>query len=115
MNYKKVIALIKEQGFDIKSVVSDIGMSYDGFKKSIENCTIEARKLIKLCEILQISPNELLDFNTNFKNKDTFIQTGGVGNSQMNQVNSDVVIAALERQLTEKDKQITALIGLLNK
>ncbi|MBQ7210788.1 MAG: hypothetical protein IJS05_07840 [Paludibacteraceae bacterium] len=109
MNYNEIKSLIKKKGLDVKFILNEVGMSYDGFRLSIEKQTIESRKLLILCNLLGISPNDFFDFvpsDVTIVNN----QTGGIGNCQTN-INSS--IEALEHQLEVKDIQIKELLEII--
>ena len=110
MTYNEVIALAKKQGFDRKNLSSATGLTEDGLTKAIKNQTMQAKHVIKLCNFLHISPNELFDFVPGSENNVTISQNGGVGNQQTNITSS---ITALEKQLDTKDNQIKELLEII--
>jgi DNA-binding Xre family transcriptional regulator len=56
MNYSDLKILIDSKKIDVYSLSNEIGMTYDGFRLSIKNETIQLHKLKKLCEVLKINP-----------------------------------------------------------
>lgn len=57
MNYTEFSDFCEKQGILVKSVLSSIEMTYSGIKTALDSQSISAKKLIKLCEALKISPN----------------------------------------------------------
>ena len=109
MNYNELTFLAKEKKFTMSELAKQIGMTLTGFKPSIENGTFPINKVLPLCQILGISPNELLGWETAMAGN----YAANIGGS--NTQNSNEVISTLSAQLKEKDKQIDRLLKILEK
>lgn len=109
MNYNELTFLAKEKKFTMSKLAKQIGMTLTGFKPSIENGTFPINKVLPLCQILGISPNELLGWETAMAGN----YAAHIGGS--NTQNSNESIQALSEQLKEKDKQIDRLLKLVEK
>lgn len=59
MDYNKLKELIKSKKIKIKDFAIDLGYTTtQGFQKAIENKTLTETKILKLCNMFSISPNE---------------------------------------------------------
>lgn len=109
MNYNELKFLAESKNIMIKDLAEKIGMTSNGLKRAVEKQTLPMDKVISLCQILGISPNELLGWET---------APGGnyaahIGGS--NTQNSTEAITALSDQLKEKDRQIDRLLKIVEK
>ena len=109
MTYNELTFLAKEKKITMSQLAVEIGFSRGGFKDSIEKRTMPWDKILSLCQILGISPNELLGWEA---------APGGnyaahIGGS--NTQNSTEAITALSAQLKEKDRQIDRLLKIVEK
>ena len=92
MTYTDIQKLCAGKNITIKSLATQLGFTPFGFRKAIENATLPLRSIRELCELLQITPNELLDFVPG----------------------ANDMYAALLQQLAVKDEQINSLIAHIN-
>lgn len=109
MTYNELTFLAKEKKITMSQLAVEIGFSRGGFKDSIEKRTMPWDKILSLCQILGISPNELLGW-----------ETAPVGNyaahiGGSNTQNSTEAITALSAQLKEKDRQIDRLLKIVER
>lgn len=109
MTYNELTFLAKEKKITMSQLAVEIGFSRGGFKDSIEKRTMPWDKILSLCHILCISPNELLGWEA---------APGGnyaahIGGS--NTQNSTEAITALSAQLKEKDRQIDRLLKIVER
>lgn len=111
MNYNELQVLCERRKLQIKEVVNAVGMSYTGLRDSLNNNSLPIKKLIPLCRLLNISPNEFLDWGHTCTYNNTNVQNGDSNTMQIIQGNMDM----LKEQLAAKDKQIESLLNLLNK
>lgn len=109
MTYNELTFLAKEKKITMSQLAVEIGFSRGGFKDSIEKRTIPWDKILSLCQILGISPNELLGWSSPMGGN----YAAHIGGS--NTQNSNEVISALSDQLKEKDRQIDRLLKILEK
>lgn len=58
MNYENLKEYAKNKRILMKEIAESLGVTQNGLKFSIENGTLPANKLKKLCEIVGITPNE---------------------------------------------------------
>lgn len=105
MDYNKLKRFAQVKGIQLNSLAFATEMTLTGFKISFENGTFPIKKVDVLCKMLDITPNELFNFVPSSDNAINISQNGGIGNQQTNNTTSIV----LEKQLEEKDKQISEL------
>lgn len=110
MNYNELTFLAKEKKITMSELAKQIGMTLTGFKPSIENGTFPINKVLPLCQMLGISPNELLGWPEHESGGNYAANIGG-SNTQ----NSTETITALGAQLEEKDRQIDRLLKIIEK
>ena len=101
--------LAKQKKILQKDLCQRLDITPAGFKRGIEKGTLPINKVVPLCQILGISPNELLGWEA---------APGGnyaahIGGS--NTQNSTEAITALSAQLKEKDRQIDRLLKIVEK
>ena len=109
MTYNELTFLAKEKKITMSQLAVEIGFSRGGFKDSIEKRTMPWDKILSLCQILGISPNELLGWES-VPGGNYAAHIGG-SNTQ----NSTEAITALSAQLKEKDRQIDRLLKIVEK
>ena len=111
MNYNDLVILAKQKDLSVTEFAKQIGMTRQGLQTATTNKTIAMDKIINLCRILGITPNEFFEWE---------VDTGTVGVyasniSGVNTQNSNEAIKALKDQLKEKDRQISRLMTMLEK
>jgi DNA-binding Xre family transcriptional regulator len=109
MEYNDLMILAKQKKILQKDLCQRLDITPAGFKRGIEKGTLPINKVVPLCQILGISPNELLGWEA---------APGGnyaahIGGS--NTQNSTEAITALSAQLKEKDRQIDRLLKIVEK
>ena len=111
MNYNDVAILAKQKNLTVTQFASEIGLTRQGLQTAINNKTMAMDKVINLCNILSISPNDFFGW------EETEARPGvyAANISGINTQNSNEAIKALNEQLKEKDKQIGRLLTLLEK
>lgn len=113
MNYSQLQNLLDKKRMLVKEVYEKLGMTYDGFRNSIERQTLPLKRVMPLCEILEITPNQFFGVEDLQKTvNNTAVQVGGRSNIMQYERKS---LDIMERQLKEKDKQIESLLSLLHK
>lgn len=110
MNYVEIKDLCERRKITVNDITCRIGMSYTGFKTSLETGKMSYDMIGKLCKELGITPNtffgwEKIDPVTYI---DSNIQNGN-NNTQVVQV-----MDALRDQLAVKDKQIERLLQIIS-
>jgi hypothetical protein len=109
MEYNDLMILAKQKKILQKDLCQRLDITPAGFKRGIEKGTLPINKVVPLCQLLGISPNELLWWEA---------APGGnyaahIGGS--NTQNSTEAITALSAQLKEKDRQIDRLLKIIEK
>lgn len=109
MEYNDLMILAKQKKILQKDLCQRLDITPAGFKRGIEKGTLPINKVVPLCQILGISPNELLGWEA---------APGGnyaahIGGS--NTQNSTEAITALSAQLKEKDRQIDRLLKIVER
>lgn len=93
----------------VTKVAQEVGISYDGLKKGINQQSLSFRYIPQLCQSLGITPNQFFGYTD--KKGVCQTQNGGVGNTQI----VDQGIEALREQLRAKDEQINKLLNIISK
>ena len=117
MNYSEIQDLCERRKTTVSDISCRIGMSYTGFKNSLETGKMNANKVVLLCKELGITPNtffgwEKIDPVTYV---DSNVQNGN-NNVQYIMSTVDVLrdqLAAKDSQIAVKDHQIAELFTLL--
>lgn len=114
LNYTEISDLCMRKGMLLKDLVGQLDMTLNGFRSSIDNQTLQAKKIMPLCKLLGISLAEFFgirqDSDINYGN----MQKGGkkntmsVGGQELQQT-----IDILRDQLKKKDDQIDKLLTRL--
>lgn len=109
MNYNEIAFLAKEKKITLANLAEQLGITRQGLQTTIERGSFPINKVVPLCHILGISPNELLGWEA---------APGGnyaahIGGS--NTQNSTEAITALSAQLKEKDRQIDRLLKIVER
>ena len=109
MTYTEVQDLCERRKVTILDISTRIGMSYTGFKNSMETGKMSASKVALLCKELGITPNTF--FGWEKIDPVTYIDSN-VQNGHHNTQNIEAV-SILKQQLAVKDDQIKELLQLL--
>ena len=117
MIYSEVYDLCLTKKIPIKELCVKIGMTYQGFKTSLETNKLDADKIELLCHALEITPNRFFGWKETVKKQQ--IQNGGIGNTQhMDSCAVELLQSQLkikDEQIREKDAQIAQLFRLIDK
>ena len=93
----------------LKRIAEQLDFTLPGLRRAIENQSLPMSKVLPLCKIIGISPNEFFGITaTDRHNSQTAI---GFANTN----NSDLVILTLREELKQKNEQINSLLRLLPK
>lgn len=117
MNYTELKDLCEERKILIKDILKEVGMSNPGLKDALNKDTLQIKKLISLCKVLQMSPNDFVRWKEKPSQNYTVTQVGMLNNQNAGTVGVELLQKQLEekdRQLTAKDTQIERLLNLLN-
>lgn len=125
MTYSDLQQIADKKRFKMKDICDAIDMSYPGLQKSFENQTFPIKKVLKLCELLEITPNEFFSVGS-IVNQRVSTNNGsivGIDNRQYYSDSPDVLRAQVElleerikekdSQIKEKDSQIKELLKIL--
>ena len=63
MNYNELYLLLKQKGFTVKSICNQIAMTPNGFKRSIERKDFPWKSIEDLCNLICITPNQLIGWS----------------------------------------------------
>ena len=117
MTYSELKDYAEVRKISLKSIADVLDMSSRGMQQSFENQTLSIKKVVALCELLRITPNDFFGWKTAGTTQQ--IQTGCIGNAQYMDTRA---VELLQEQLSIKDKQlceaqeqISKLITLLSK
>ena len=112
MNYNELKAIIQKNKKKVKDAAKVAGYAENSWKVAYESGTMSFSKVPLLCEYIGISPNEFFGWEEgrSFGNGNYALHVSG-GNTQ----NSNEAIKALKDQLKEKDRQISRLLGIMER
>jgi DNA-binding Xre family transcriptional regulator len=108
MKYNDLQEILKVKKILVKDLCEAIGYTRRGLQTSIDNETIELRKLKLLCDTLRITPAQFFDTG----GYGVTISTGHVQAGNGNKIiieNKDREIEYLKKRLEDKDELITML------
>lgn len=109
MDYTELAFIAKKKKISIESIAKELGYSrqwlHDGLKTFTED------KIMQICKILGITPNEYFGYETEGISNSMIAKNIGGDNTQ----NSNEAIKALKDQLKEKDKQINRLLAIIER
>lgn len=117
MTYSEIQDLCERRKITVSDISCRIGMSYTGFKTSLETGKMNANKVVLLCKELGITPNTF--FGWEKINPVTYVDSNVQnGNNNVQNIMSTVDVlrdqlAAKDAQLAAKDQQIAELFALL--
>lgn len=109
LTYSQLLAVAERQNTTIKAIAQQIEYSPNGLRRAIENQTFPIGKVLQLCNLIGISPNEFFGIPAT----DRHISQTAIGFANTN--NSDLVIQTLREELKQKNEQINSLLRLLPK
>lgn len=117
MTYADFQDLCAKNKTSVRQVVNQVGMTYEGIRKGLENDTLATRVVVHVCKILNISPNEFcywqapLEGDINYGN----MQKGAKKQIMTIAPSEELrkTIDMLEQELKTKNEQIAKLIEKL--
>lgn len=109
LTYEELTDICAQKQITITEVSNRVQMSLNGLRKAMRNNALTADKLILVCQVLDITPNQF--FGIPEKDGNVQVQNGGVKNVQR----MDVGTAILQEQLRIKDEQINKLLNIISK
>ena len=109
MTYNELQNIAAKQRITLKDIAASMNLTPQGLRTSFVNQSFPIGKVLPLCKIIGISPNEFFGITaTDRHNSQTAI---GFANTN----NSDLVILTLREELKQKNEQINSLLRLLPK
>ena len=111
MNYSELQIACEQRKMQIKEVANALNMSYTGLRDALNKDTLSIKKLLPLCQLLQISPNEFVKWNGASAHTYNATQVGMLNNQNVGTGGLEL----LKEQLKIKDTQIEKLLSLLDK
>lgn len=67
MDYNELSFIAKTKKISIASLADQMGMTRQGFHSGIVNCSFTQEKIMRLCKILGISPNEFMGWKGGYE------------------------------------------------
>jgi len=104
MDYNELKEIADSKKIEVKEIASALEMTPNGFRESIKNETIQLRKLRKLCEMLQIHPNMIIDVQKGVYLNNVHAQVGN--NNKISLESKEHEIEMLRQRLNDKDQII---------
>ena len=117
MVYSEIMDLCQRRKITVNDISCRIGMTYQGFRTSLDTGKMSADKIALLCKELGITPNTF--FGWEKINPVTYVDSNVQnGNNNVQNIMSTVDVlrdqlAAKDAQLAAKDQQIAELFALL--
>lgn len=111
MNYNDLVILAKQKKLSVTEFAKQIGMTRQGLQTATTNQTMAMDKIINVCRVLGITPNEFFEWEDS--NASPGVYASNI--SGINTQNSNEAIKALKDQLKEKDRQISRLLSLIER
>lgn len=99
MIYSNIESYLNKQGISKRKLAEEIGMSKNGFFSMFNNQTMTVEQLIKICEVLSISPCELFE-----EKNETLNNSEAERNIHLQQL-----VAEKEKQIKDKEEIISLL------
>ena len=114
MTYNELKNITNVKNLQLKQVAEGIGMSRQGLQTSIENQTLPISKVLDLCKMLGITPNDFFGVNNETVSQSVNSNSGtvtvtGIDRRQYYSDSPDVLkaqVELLEERIKEKDSQI---------
>lgn len=110
MKYSELKSILANKEITIADFCKQLQFTRQGLQKSLDTGMFPSNKVIAACQILKITPNEFMGWQTN---SGSSVMATNIGGS--NQQNSNETISAFREQLKEKDKQINRLLAIIEK
>lgn len=111
MNYNEIKFIAESKNMQMMDLDAELKLARNGLKRSFERQTLPMSKVLQLCQILGITPNEFFGWATPTAGSGNYASHISGGNTQ----NSNEAIAVLASQLKEKDRQINRLLGIIER
>lgn len=108
MTYEELKKHCDQMHVSVLKVAEEVGISFDGLKKGVSNGSLALRHILPLCESLCITPDQFFGLKGDGGVRQ--VQNGGYHNTQAVDTTG---VAALEKQLEAKDKQIEQLLEII--
>lgn len=110
MTYSELSDICESKRILLKNVADKSGLTYDGLRNGMIKQSLGMTKVIRICEVVGITPNQFLGWNEEKTTYNT-TQVGMMNNQQIGAAGIEI----LQQQLQTKDEQIKQLLNLLNK
>lgn len=110
MNYTEIQDLCTLRKVTVSDIICRIGMTYQGFRDSLDRQSISASKLQLLCKELSISPNTFFGWE---KISPVAYIDSNVQNGNNNVQHIMTTVDVLQKQLEVKDAQIAELLQII--
>lgn len=104
MNYNEFLKIAKDKHLMIKGIAEELDMTTGGLQLSLQNDSIKAYTVRKLCKFLDITPNQFFGWKDTKEHEYTYNNIGGINATQT--INEPTILSLLEKQLKEKDRQL---------
>lgn len=105
MTYSDIKTLASKRGYSMGEVAEHVQITPEGLKRAIDRCTLGMRHVVRLCDIVGITPNMLFGFKSK-PIAEIAIENTGLQNTQNINTQAADTIKALQEQLVEKDRQL---------
>lgn len=110
LTYSEIVDLCAEKRITFASLAKGAGMTPHGLKYAIQKKTLQGGVIFTICSILNITPNQFFNWDTDSATYNT-TQVGVMNNQSIGAAGIEI----LQQQLQTKDEQIKQLLQLLDK
>ena len=109
MKYNKLKSLLYQREITVADFCEKLQLTRPGLQKSLDNDLLPYNKVAKCCEILEISPNDFFEWETEHATPVPYMAAEGfmVGAPKSKE------LAALLNQLAVKDREIDRLLRII--
>lgn len=109
MTYNELQNLCEKRKMQIKEVTDALGMTYTGLRDALNRDTLSIKKLVPLCQLLGISPNDFFKWGSERESIYNTTQVGMLNNQNVGIMGIDI----LKEQLSQKDAYIKDLLEII--
>lgn len=60
ISYQQMKLLFYSKGYSIQSICNELSISRTGLKRSIDNCSLSFNRVLLLCSVLGVTPNDII-------------------------------------------------------
>ena len=109
MKYNKLKSLLYQKEITVAEFCEKLQLTRPGLQKSLDNDLLPYNKVAKCCEILEISPNDFFEWETELATPVPYMAAEGFNTNAL----KNKELTALLNQLAVKDREIDRLLRII--